>query len=184
MNMLKNKLHRLPYCLMAIAALTLSAGCSKDDPVEDVDEINVVAYASYTVKLDYPADELALFDITAEYTSTTGGMTTETINGAWSKTIDFRTFPADFSLTVRLKLKEGVELTKDHYELGCNQSRKMIVHYADGSTDSGDSMSSNGSLSVAADKIAQYAEKHSEDVKIAFTVDLNADRSNVVRTDK
>lgn len=60
----------------------------------------------------------------------------------------------------------------------------MIVHYADGSTDSGDSMSSNGALSVAADKIAQYAEKHSEDVKIAFTVDLNADRSNVVRTDK
>lgn len=94
--MLKNKLHRLPYCLMAIAALTLSAGCSKDDPVEDVDEINVVAYASYTVKLEYPADELTLFDITAEYTSTTGGMTTETINGVWSKTIDFKSFPRRF----------------------------------------------------------------------------------------
>ena len=185
MNMMKEKLHRLLYGFAAIAALAFAAGCSDDDPTENIDGSPVVTSASYTVDLTYPDDKLALFDITAEYTSP-AGTKTEAITGTWSKTFDFESFPADFSLKVRLKLKEGVDLTKkDHYDLGRTMSRKMVVHYSDGSLGlSGDVLSEKSTMPVGADKIELYAERNSEDLAVAFTVDLNADRSDVVTTGK
>ena len=92
MNMMKEKLHRLLYGFAAIAALAFAAGCSDDDPTENIDGSPVVTSASYTVDLTYPDDKLALFDITAEYTSP-AGTKTEAITGHGARPSTSSPFP-------------------------------------------------------------------------------------------
>ena len=184
MNVTKDKLQNLIYGFLAIAAVAIATGCSNDDDDngDDVISDKVVASASYTLDLSYTEDQLALFDISAEYTSPKGEKVTEPITKEWSKTVKFDAFPSTFTLVVTQKLKEGVELTKERYKLGCKKKETTIALYADGSVADNKMTGNETNLTVGADKIEQYAEEHKEDHNISFTISLNEDKSNVVIT--
>ena len=186
MNVTKDKLQNLIYGFLAIAAVAIATGCSNDDDDngDDIISDKVVASASYTLDLSYTEDQLALFDISAEYTSPKGEKVTEPITKEWSKTVKFDAFPSTFTLVVTQKLKEGVELTKESYKIGSKKIETVKVLYADGreAYNKLSGSDNNPAYSLGADKIEQYAEKKREDHNISFTISLNEDKSNVVIT--
>ncbi len=53
-------------------------------------------------------DEIAMFDITAEYTDETGNLKKDTVTGAWKKTVVYKTLPVKPVLTIKQTIKPGV----------------------------------------------------------------------------
>lgn len=179
MNVTQSGLKNLFLGLLAITTLTFVTGCSDDDnDGKDIVPEKVVASAAYTINLSYSDDELALFDLTAEYTTPTGEKQTEPVTKDWTKTVVFETFPATFSCKVTRKLKEGVELTKDHYTMGYVKSSMYKVQYSDASVEVREGNGHAKSLPVPASRVEDYAAKENE--HSSFTISLNDDKSDIV----
>lgn len=181
MNVTQSGLKNLFLGLLAITTLTFVTGCSDDDnDGKDIVPEKVVASAAYTINLSYSDDELALFDLTAEYTTPTGEKQTEPVTKDWTKTVVFETFPATFSCKVTLKLKEGVELTKERYKMGLVKNGTYKVQYKDGSVEVREGQQQASELTIAADKVKEYADRQNEKKGSSFTISLNDDKSDIV----
>lgn len=180
------KLRNIFY-MSATALMTLMVGCSSDDD-ENNDNGNSnnsdkeVTSATYTLGLSYTDDHLALFDMNVEYTTPSGEKRTEPITGAWSKTVEFTSFPSAFSLTVTQTLKPGVELTKETYKMGATVTEEKRAYNAEGKVLRTINSNMDTYLSIRADQVEQYATKHQKVFNLSFTIKLNADKSDIVIT--
>ena len=164
-------------CAIALLGLN-AASCSSDD---DKIESPTVTKVEYTFSFEPNDDQFEVFDLIAEYTDFAGNTQTEPVTGKWEKTFACEKFPSDFSFQIVRTLKTGVEYAKDHYNIGYSGSLSTNIFLSDGSN--------NGSItglylstSIGIDKIAD-----AESLPLyhtAFTVDLNAEKDNIVETFK
>lgn len=181
MNVTQSGLKNLFLGLLAITTITFVTGCSDDDnDSKDIVPEKEVASAAYTINLSYSDDELALFDLTAEYTTPTGEKQTEPVTKDWTKTVVFETFPATFSYKVTLKLKEGVELTKERYKMGLVKNGTYEVQYKDGSVEVRNGLYDTKQLTIAVGKVKEYAADQNKKKSSSFTISLNDDKSDIV----
>ena len=171
----------------AIALLGLGAASCSDDDKKDNEpqnptESSTITKAEYTFSIEPNADQLEVFDLTAEYTDFAGKTQTEPVTGKWEKTFVCEKFPSDFSLQIVRTLKTGVEYTKDSYGIGYSYTRTTKIFLSDGK-DKDSSITHGGTnLTATKDKIASVESRPL--YRTAFTVDLNAEKDKIVETSK
>lgn len=119
MNYKKMSLRALMLGFMAVlfAGFT-SCSSSDDDENKTVEENNAPTSGVLSCSFEPSEDELALCNITAEYTDASGKIQTEEITGKWEKKITFTTLPTKVSVTLKHSLKANVELSKESYHFG------------------------------------------------------------------
>ncbi len=81
-----------------------------------------------------PAEgDLALFDITAEYTDSTGIAKTETVTGEWKKTVTYTKLPVEAKFVIKHTLKPDVEISADEkYRMGYELTYAFYAYDAKG----------------------------------------------------
>ena len=152
-----------------------------ESPTEPQNPTATVTKVEYTFSFEPQADQLEVFDLTAEYTDFSGNTQTEPVTGIWKKTFACEKFPSDFSLQIVRTLKTGVEYTKDSYGIGYTSDYTSEIFLSDGKSKQDQMSHFSSNLSSPKNKIDQVRPilYHT-----AFTVDLNEEKDNIVRTDK
>ncbi len=127
--------------MLALVTVLLAgfASCSKSDddntqttPVTPTKEMTG---CTFTINVETSEDELAIGNVTIEYLDENGKTQSENITEKeWSKTLTYNTFPAKAAYTLKHKLKEGVELTKEKYSLKIATGPVCEIVFSDKST--------------------------------------------------
>lgn len=161
-----------------------AASCSDDDKKDNEPQnpTATVTKVEYTFSIEPNADQLEVFDLTAEYTDFAGNTQTESVTGKWEKTFACEKFPSDFSLQIVRTLKTGVEYTKDSYGIGYSYTRTTKIFLSDGKDKDGSITHGGTNLTAIKDKIASVESRPL--YRTAFTVDLNAEKDKIVETSK
>ncbi len=123
------------------------ASCSKSDddntkttPKEDTStkedtQTKEMTGCTFTINVEASEDELAIGNVTIEYLDENGKIQTDSIKEKkWSKTLTYNTFPAKVAYTLKHKLKEGIELSKDSYYLSLSIEPLCEVVFSDKTT--------------------------------------------------
>ena len=130
MDYMKKILRAFAFAFAAVVVAVFS-GCSKSDDGEATPTTDPSAQGGNTTTALYgmlycnftpSADEVAMFDITAEYTDETGNLKKDTVTGAWKKTVVYKTLPVKPTLTIKQALKPGAgysETANVGFELSC-----------------------------------------------------------------
>ncbi len=181
MNITKMNFRAMMLCLLVVLFAGSMVSCSGDDdnsgdetPGDDTSVPVAGAMSCDFVPTD---DELALFDVTAEYTDASGKVQTEVITGEWKKTVTFTSLPANATLTIRQSLKSDVKLTKESYKLG----GKMTYGFS-ALNSAGKAVSFKGTLlpetvhnlSIGKDRVEEFATKNPVLADYAYTISNKA----------
>lgn len=112
-------------CLMMAAMFT---ACSKDS--ENLDKDNKPAKAVMSYWYDVNDELLEVADITVSYYYNNNLNTEKMTTQHWERNGSLQTFPGKLGYSVKMTLKEGVELTKDSYRLsyGVNTTGKSMTN--------------------------------------------------------
>ncbi len=90
---------------------------------------------TFTLEVEASEDELAIGDVTIEYLDENGKTQSESIKEKkWSKTLTYTAFPAKVAYTLKHKLKEGVELSKESYNLNLGIKPTCYIVFSDKTT--------------------------------------------------
>ncbi len=175
---MKKILMTLAAVLCCAMTTTVFTACSSDDDSSKNDaEASTPVTGVMMCYFEPSEDELTLFDVTVEYTDASGKQQTETITGAWKKTITYTTLPVNVSMVVKQSLKPNVEMTKDSYKLGGQVSCLLHALKSDGeSAHIYGSVIPNSvfNLTYPKGKVETYATKHATLVNYAYTISNKA----------
>lgn len=153
---------KFKYLLMAIIAVTFSFSFSacgddnNDEPQTDPVRTSKIAYS-----LTVTDDVFSAADITINYIGMDGVEHSEAMtNKTWSKTFSQNKFGVSAGVSVSMKLKDGVELTKETYRVGYSFS------FTAESTENGKVIASQGSprsseMTISAANVEEYLKRKS-----------------------
>ena len=171
----------------AIALLGLGAASCSDDDKKDNEpqnptESSTITKVEYTFSIEPNADQLEVFDLTAEYTDFAGKTQTEPVTGKWEKTFVCEEFPSkNFSLKIVRTLKSGVELTKEMYNFGYTYTDEINYFLSDSTTPVFlERTNRDDKMDMEKDAIADYLKL--DDYVISFTLNLTEEKNHVVKT--
>ena len=166
----------------AITLLGLNAASCSDDDKDEQEPQATVTKAEYTISIELQADELAIFDLTAEYTDFAGKLQTEPITTEkWEKTLVCEKFPSNFSLKIVRTLKSGAELTKEIYNLGYTYADETNYFLSNSATPIFLERSDReDKMDIEKDNIEDYLKL--DDYVTSFTLNLTEEKNHVVKT--
>lgn len=116
--------------LVLMAALTL-ASCGSDDEKkkdEPSEPTPTSKSVSYEATASFSQDVLDICDLTMTYKDSDGKTVTETVTSTtWTKKVTVKNLPATVGVKFGIKMKSGVELTKDKYDAIITLVNDVIV---------------------------------------------------------
>lgn len=111
--------------LVLMAALTMTS-CGNDD---GKDEPGSSKSTFYKAGVTFAGDILDICDVTMSYKDAEGKTVTEKVTSAgWSLGVDVKKLPATVGVKCDFKLKDGVQLNKDKYELIATLAQSVTVN--------------------------------------------------------
>ena len=114
--------------LVLMAALTL-ASCGSDDKKDEPSEPTPTSKSvSYEATANFSQDVLDICDLTMSYKDSDGKTVTETVTSTtWTKKVTVKNLPSTVGVKFGIKMKSGVELTKDKYDAIITLVNDVIV---------------------------------------------------------
>ncbi len=114
--------------LVLMAALTLTS-CGSDDKKDEPSEPTPTSKSvSYEATASFSQDVLDICDLTMSYKDSDGKTVTETVTSAtWTKKVTVKNLPSTVGVKFGIKMKSGVELTKDKYDATITLVNDVIV---------------------------------------------------------
>ena len=114
--------------LVLMAALTL-ASCGSDDKKDEPSEPTPTSKSvSYEATASFSQDVLDICDLTMTYKDSDGNTVTETVTSTtWTKKVTVKNLPSTVGVKFGIKMKSGVELTKDKYDAIITLVNDVIV---------------------------------------------------------
>ena len=116
--------------LVLMAALTL-ASCGSDDEKkkdEPSEPTPTSKSVSYEATANFSQDVLDICDLTMSYKDSDGKTVTETVTSTtWTKKVTVKNLPSTVGVKFGIKMKSGVELTKDKYDATITLVNDVIV---------------------------------------------------------
>ena len=112
--------------LVLMAALTLTS-CGSDDDKKDEPKPTSKS-VSYEATVTFAQDMIDICDVTMVYKDGDGKTVTEAVKSTtWSKKVSVNKLPAVVGVQCNYKLKDGVQLTKDKYDIIAELHHDVIV---------------------------------------------------------
>lgn len=161
--------------LMISACMPTFTACSSDDDSNGGDPAKPTT-ASMTYKYVVKGDLFSVADITITYTDAEGKSVAETMTDtSWTKTV-VKSLPCSFGFTVAGSMKQGVELTKDLYDVGHGAGWDLTV--GSGNNNFSHHEPYVTTSYIKADRVAEYVTRSiSGKTNATFTVDSDGNKS-------
>lgn len=163
--------------LVLMAALTMTSCGSDDDKKDEPYEPgggggSGSKTAVYDFTTNISQDLLDICDITIVYKDGDGKTVREAAKSTqFKKTINVKTFPAVVGAKCEVKLKDGVQLTKDKYDLIATYDHQLAVSgKSPVGTKENTFIQSKG---LNKDKVADFISRHNGTQCYGFTIDAN-----------
>ena len=154
--------------LVLMAALTLTS-CGSDDDKKDEPK-PTSKNVSYEATVTFAQDMIDICDVTMVYKDGDGKTVTEAVKSTtWSKKMSVNKLPAVVGMKCNYKLKDGVQLTKEKYNIVAELLHDVII---DG-TSKGFQKSPFyfiRSEGVRANSVADIVARRSGDVAYGYTI--------------
>lgn len=161
---------KLKYLLMSFIAVFCAAtlvSCSSDDEDKKA-EVKEASQFQYT--LTFSDDILEIADVTVYYIDTDNNEKSETVTSTtWAKTMSADKFDVSTGVLAVLKMKEGVTLTKESYDIKYSIGYNISSTKDGGVVDFKKSSTSIGMSGVSRDKVSMILENLS--LETSFKVD-------------
>ena len=152
--------------LVLMAALTLTSCGSDDDEKQKDEPTGTVAYDA-TVSLSQ--DLIDICDVTITYKDADGKTATEAVKStSWNKKFTVKKLPAVVGAKCEFKLKSGVQLTKDKYDLSALLYHNVTVNGAKKGYDQ--PFTFYQGAGVKADQVAEILSKWSGRQVYGYTI--------------
>ena len=152
--------------LVLMAALTLTS-CGDDKK----DEPSVSKKVSYEASVTIAQDMLDICDVTMTYKDSDGKAVTEAVTSTtWNKKVDVKKLPAVVGMMCNFKMKNGVQLTKEKYDLVASINHTVIIDGAKKGYDQ--PFFFVGSYGVKVDKVAEMVSKRTGKI-YGYTISAN-----------
>jgi predicted small secreted protein len=115
--------------LVLMAALTLTSCGSDDNKKDEPSEPTPTSKSvSYEATASFSQDVLDICDLTMSYKDSDGKTVTETVTSTtWTKKVTVKNLPSTVGVKFGIKMKSGVELTKDKYDAIITLVNDVIV---------------------------------------------------------
>lgn len=139
--------------IVAIFSATALISCSSSDDEEKTTDEKLASQFQYT--LTFSADILDIADVTVYYIDTDNNEKSETITSTtWTKTFSADKFNVSSGVIAAVKLKEGVTLDKESYDIEYSIGYNITSTKNGGIVDFKKSSTSAGMSNVAKDDVA------------------------------
>ena len=103
--------------LVLMAALTLTS-CGSDDDKQKDEPTPTSKTINYEASVTFTQDMIDICDVTMVYKDADGKTVTETVTSkTWNKKFTVKKVPALVGVKCNLKMKDGVQLTKEKYDI-------------------------------------------------------------------
>ena len=114
--------------MVLMATLTLTS-CGDDDKKDEPQpQPQNPKSVVYNVSVKFEGDLLDICDVTMVYKDGDGKTVTETVTSQnWSKKVTVNKLPAVVGAKCNFKLKEGIQLTKDKYDVVANLYQYLTI---------------------------------------------------------
>ena len=115
--------------LLLMDALTKTSCGSHDNKKDEPSEPTPTSKSvSYEATASFSQDVLDICDLTMSYKDSDGKTVTETVTSAtWTKKVTVKNLPSTVGVKFGIKMKSGVELTKDKYDATITLVNDVIV---------------------------------------------------------
>ena len=144
--------------LVLMAALTMTSCGSDDDKKGDEPSEPTSKSISYEASVTFSQDMINICDVTMTYKDSDGKSVTETVTSTtWSKKVNVKKLPAVVGAKCDFKLKNGVQLTKESYDLVAELNHFVMINGAKKGYDQ--PYFFVGGKGIKADKIAEYVPR-------------------------
>ena len=154
--------------LVLMAALTLTS-CGSDDDKKD--EPSMSKKVSYEATVTIAQDMLDICDVTITYKDSDAKTVTEAVTSTtWNKKVDVKKLPAVVGMMCNFKMKNGVQLTKEKYDLVASINHTVIIDGAKKGYDQ--PFFFTGSYGVQAEKVAEMVSKRTGKI-YGYTISAN-----------
>jgi hypothetical protein len=141
--------------LVLMAALTMTS-CGNDD---GKDEPGSSKGTTYKAGVTFAGDILDICDVTMTYKDAEGKSVSEKVTTTgWNLAVDVKKLPATVGVRCDFKLKEGVQLNKDKYDLIASMAHVVVVNGKENKDVARDFIKSSG---VTKDKLASIITRYS-----------------------
>ena len=164
--------------MVLMATLTLTS-CGDDDK-KDEPKPQTPKSVVYDVSVEFGQELLDICDVTMVYKDGDGKTITETVTSKnWSKKVTVNKLPAVVGAKCNFKLKDGIQLTKDKYELVANLYQYLTID--------SDKYGANvpntivGGYGVPKDRLADYISRWSG--KMIYGYEIAANGANKTTND-
>ena len=142
--------------LVLMAALTMTS-CGSDDDKKDEPKPTSKS-VSYEATVTFAQDMIDICDVTMVYKDGDGKTVTEAVKSTtWSKKVNVKKLPAVVGAKCDFKLKNGVQLTKESYDLVAELNHFVMINGAKKGYDQ--PYFFVGGKGIKADKIAEYVPR-------------------------
>ena len=153
--------------LVLMAALTLTS-CGSDDSKDEPSGSKTIVYSA---SVSFSQDMIDICDVTLTYKDADGKTVAETIKSTtWSKTFNVKKLPAVVGAKCDFKLKDGVQLTKDKYDIVSSITHNVTVDGAKKGYD--EPQIFIGSYGVKNDKVAEQLPRRTGKM-FGYTISAN-----------
>lgn len=155
------KLHSALLLAFLTPSFLVMTSCGDDDgpttPSHEDDNLSVV----YAVSVEVPSDQLSVADVTVKYADAQGHVVTEAINGKFSKTITYSTFPSEGGFEVSQTPKSSADVQPDNiYKMGISYATSTSTVNSKGEVLSYKSDSNTEEISVGGSKVVEYITRN------------------------
>lgn len=141
--------------LVLMAALTMTSCGSDDDKKGDEPTSKSI---SYEASVTFSQDMIDICDVTMTYKDSDGKAVTETVTSTtWNKKVKVNKLPAIVGAKCDFKLKSGVQLTKENYDLVAELKHNVMINGAKKGYDQ--PYFFVGGKGIKADKVAEYVPR-------------------------
>ncbi len=141
--------------LVLMAALTMTS-CGNDD---GKDEPGSSKSTTYKAGVTFAGDILDICDVTMTYKDAEGKSVSEKVTTTgWNLAVDVKKLPATVGVKCDFKLKDGVQLNKDKYELIATLAQSVTVNGKENPDTERIFIKSSG---VTKDKLASIVSRYS-----------------------
>ncbi|MBR3100885.1 MAG: hypothetical protein IKH19_03925 [Muribaculaceae bacterium] len=156
--------------MVLMATLTLTS-CGDDDK-KDEPKPQTPKSVVYNVSVEFSQELLDICNVTMTYKDGDGKTITETVTSkTWSKKVTVNKLPAVVGAKCDFNLKDGIQLTKDKYDLVAN-----LYHYVnidDNKIGSDQPNTIVGGHGVKTDKVADYISRWSGRLIYGYNIAAN-----------
>lgn len=158
--------------LMASLALT-SCGSDDDKKKDEPQPQGGIKTVVYDASVTFSQEMIDICDVTIFYKDGDGKTATETVKSAtWNKKVTVKNLPAVVGVKFDFKLKDGIELTKEKYDLMANLQHYVTI---DGVKKGTDQPFTNVGQGTRAEKVADILSRWSERMVYGYAISANGE---------